>query len=57
MGINILTIDFGKSETSQADYFKLVVELDKKSNKDDIKQKIENRYKLIEFSAVDDIYK
>jgi GTP pyrophosphokinase len=57
MGINILTIDFGKSETSQADYFKLVVELDKKSDKDDIRQRIASRYKLIDFSAVDDIYK
>lgn len=55
MQVNLLTIELGESEEGHVDYFKMVVELPDKE-KEKIMQKIKEKYKMIDFIAINDAY-
>lgn len=56
MEIDLVTIELGKSDEGEIDYFELIVELHEKANPKQIKRKIKDRYKLIEFVSLNDAY-
>lgn len=56
MEVDLVTIGLGKSDEGEVDYFELIVELHEKANPKQIKRKIKDRYKLIEFMSLNDAY-
>ena len=56
MEINLLTIELSRSENALVDFFDLIVELPEK-NKDKLKDKIMQKYNIIEFAPLEDAYK
>ncbi len=54
--IDLLSIKVERNENSHTDYFELVVEIPKKS-KDKLLQDLNQKYKIIEFTPLDDAYK
>lgn len=56
MEVDLVTIKLGKSDEAEVDYFELIVELHEKSNPKQIKKKIKDKYKLIDFISLDDAY-
>ncbi len=54
--IDLLSIEVERNENSHTDYFELVVEIPKKS-KDKLLQDLNPKYKIIEFTPLDDAYK
>lgn len=56
MQINLVTIELGKSEEEQADYFEMILELPDK-NIDLARENLRARYKVINFVSVKDVYK
>jgi GTP pyrophosphokinase len=56
MQINLITIELGKSEEQQADYFEMILELPDK-NVDSVRDNLKSKYKIIDFVSVHDVYK
>ncbi|PID48353.1 MAG: bifunctional (p)ppGpp synthase/hydrolase [Proteobacteria bacterium] len=56
MEVDLLTIKLEKSDEGEVDYFELMVELNERSNPKEIKRKIKEKYKLIEFFSSNDVY-
>ncbi len=56
MEVNLVSIELGKFEEGEADYFKLIIELLEKADPKQIKRKIKDKYKLIDFASLNDAY-
>jgi GTP pyrophosphokinase len=54
--IDLLSIELSRNENSHTDYFELVVEIPTQSKKT-LLHDLNQRYKIIEFAALDDAYK
>lgn len=57
MEVDLVTISLSKSDEGEVDFFELIIELHEKSNPKQVQRKIKDRYKLIEFVSLDDVYK
>lgn len=56
MQVNLITIELGKSEEGNADYFEMIIELpDKDMNS--AREKLRAKYRVIEFVSANDVYK
>lgn len=56
MQINLITIELGKSDEGNADYFEMILELPEK-NMELAREKLKARYKIIDFVSLHDVYK
>lgn len=56
MEVDLVTIKLGKSDEGDVDYFELIIELSEKANSSQVERKIKDRYSLVEFVSVNDVY-
>lgn len=56
MEIDLVTIKVAQSDEGEVDFFELIVELNEKANPKQVKSKIKDRYRLVEFVSLDDAY-
>lgn len=57
MQVNLQTIDLGKSDEGEADFFRIIIELPEEANADNIRENLKDKYKLIDFVSLNDAYK
>ena len=56
MQINLLDIKFSNSYDKLTDYFDITIEIPEKLNVDLVKDKLKNRYKILDFTSLNDAY-
>lgn len=56
MEVDLVKIELGNSEEGELDYFELIIELNEKANPKQVKRKIKDKYKLIDFVSINDAY-
>ncbi len=57
MEVNLVTIKLEKSDEGDLDYFEFIIELTNKANPAQVERKIKDRYSLVQFVSLDDVYK
>ena len=56
MQIDLVTISLTETREATADLFELTIELGENLNVNEIKERLKDRYKIIEFVSLDDAY-
>ncbi len=56
MEVDLAGIELSQNEEGDADYFELIIEISEKANIKQIKRKIKDKYKLIDFVSLNDAY-
>lgn len=57
LGVDLVSINFSENSETSADFFVITVELNENLNSNDIKERLKNRYKIVDFVSLDDVYK
>ena len=56
MQIDLVTISLTETREATADLFELTIELGENLNVSEIKERLKDRYKIIDFVSLDDAY-
>ena len=56
MQIDLVTISLTETRDATADLFELTIELGENLNVNEIKERLKDRYKIIDFVSLDDAY-
>ena len=56
MQIDLVTISLTETREATADLFELTIKLGENLNVNEIKERLKDRYKIIEFVSLDDAY-
>lgn len=54
--VDLVTINLKENSDSVVDFFYLVIELNENLDSEIIKERLKNKYKIIEFNSLDDVY-
>lgn len=57
LGVDLISIRLGENDESPIDFFEVIIEMSENLNTEQIKTKLKNRYKIIEFASLSDAYK
>ena len=55
--MDLVSIKLSENSEKSVDYFEMTIELNENLNSNDIKEKLKNKYKIIEFTSLNDAYK
>ena len=56
MQVDLVTISLTETREATADFFELTIELGENLNVNEIKERLRDRYKIIDFVSLDDAY-
>ncbi|ABS51429.1 RelA/SpoT family protein [Campylobacter hominis] len=57
LDVDLVSIKLSENSEKSVDYFEMTIELNENLNSNDIKEKLKNKYKIIEFTSLNDAYK
>ncbi|MCI6641609.1 RelA/SpoT family protein [Campylobacter sp.] len=57
LDVDLVSIKISENSEKSVDYFEMTIELNENLNSNDIKEKLKNKYKIIEFTSLNDAYK
>ena len=56
MQIDLSTICLNETDEGMSDFFEMTIELNENINANEIKERLKDRYKIIDFISLDDAY-
>lgn len=55
--VDLSAINLNENDETKSDFFELVIEFGENVKAKDIKTRLKDRYKIVEFTSLDDVYK